>query len=196
LGVVEITPGRQYLTVAEFLSDTKETSKAEVDSRVVHSGLGAIRAMWDSGLAHRDIKPANVLVRDGDVFVIDVAFGEVRPSPWRQAVDLANMMLTLSLRHPAEGVHQAAQAYFTDAEIAEACAATRGVTLPGELRDGLKAADRDLLAVHRSLVPEREPIRIQRWTLRRIGALAGAAMVALVGVWLAIQHIALVRTLL
>ena len=196
LGVVEITPGRQYLTVAEFLSGTKEISEAEVDSRVVHAGLRAIRTMWDSGLAHRDIKPANVLVRDGDVFIIDVAFGEVRPSPWRQAVDLANMMLTLSLRHSAEGVHQAALAYFTEAEIAEACAATRGVTIPGELRARLKAADSDLLAVHRALAPERAPIRIQRWTPRRIGALAGSAMVALVGAWLAIQHIALVRTLL
>ena len=196
LGVVEITPGRQYLTVAEFLSDTKEISEARVDSRVVHAGLRAIRAMWDSGLAHRDIKPANVLVRDGDIFVIDVAFGEVRPSPWRQAVDLANMMLTLSPRHPAEAVHQAALDYFTETDIAEACAATRSATMPGELRARLKAADRDLLNVHRDLVPERDPIRIQRWTPRRIGALTGSAMVTLMGAWLLIQYIALVRTLL
>ena len=54
--------------------------------------------MWEIGLAHRDIKPANLLVRDGTLFVIDTAFAEVRPSPWRQAVDLANMMLVLGLR--------------------------------------------------------------------------------------------------
>lgn len=195
-GVVEITPGRQYLTVAEFLPDTKEISQAEVGSGAVHAGLRAIRAMWDGGLAHRDIKPANVLVRGDDVFIIDVAFGEVRPTPWRQAVDLANMLLTLSLRHPAEAVHQAALDYFTEADIAEACAATRGATMSAELRAFLKDANRDLLAVHRTLVPERKPIRIQRWTPRRVGALLGSAIAVAVGVWLVIQNLTLVRGLL
>ncbi len=40
-------------------------------------------------LAHRDIKPANLMVRDGHIVLIDVAFAELRPTPWRQAVDLA-----------------------------------------------------------------------------------------------------------
>ena len=30
--------------------------------------------------------------------MIDVAFVQVRPSPWRQAVDLGNMMLVLAVR--------------------------------------------------------------------------------------------------
>ena len=57
-----------------------------------------VRRLWDAGLAHRDIKPANLLVRDGRLLLIDVAFAEIRPTPWRQAVDLANMMLCLALR--------------------------------------------------------------------------------------------------
>lgn len=196
LGIVEITPGREYLLVAEFLPGTKEASEAEIDEEVVGSGLRAIRALWDHGLAHRDIKPANVLVRDGEVFLIDVAFGETRPSPWRQAVDLANMMLTLSLRHPAEEVHRAALTLFTEDDIAEACAATRSITMPGELRGFLKAMDRDLLEVHRSLVPDRKPMRIQRWTRRRLAALGGsAALLALTG-WLAVLNVSWVRQLL
>ena len=75
LGIVEITPGREYLLVAEFLPGTKEASEVEIDEEVVGNGLLAVRALWDYGLAHRDIKPANVLVRDGEVFLIDVAFG-------------------------------------------------------------------------------------------------------------------------
>ncbi len=58
--------------------------------------------MWEAGLAHRDIKPANVLIRDGRLLLIDSAFAQLRPSPWRQAVDLANMMLVLGLRSSAE----------------------------------------------------------------------------------------------
>ncbi len=196
LGVVEITPGRQYLTVAEFLPGAKEASEADIDSRVVDSGLRSIRALWDNGLAHRDIKPANLLVRDGQAFLIDVAFGEIRPTPWRQAVDLANMMLTLSLRHSPENVHRAALVYFTEADIGEACAATRGVTMPGELRAHLNTADEDLLAVHRSLAPERDPIRIQRWTRRRLSTLAGTAAMAILSFWLIGQNLSLVRQLL
>jgi serine/threonine protein kinase len=37
--------------------------------------------MWDAGLAHRDIKPSNLLLADGQVWLIDVAFAEVRPEP-------------------------------------------------------------------------------------------------------------------
>src|SRR3712207_7998983 len=80
--------------------------------------------MWELGVAHRDIKPANLLVRDGRLVVIDTAFAEVRPSPWRQAVDLANMMLVLGLRTDAERVYRRARLQFTDEEIAEAFAAT------------------------------------------------------------------------
>jgi membrane-associated phospholipid phosphatase len=61
-------------------------------------GLSVIRKLWDAGLAHRDIKPANLLVRNDQLLLIDVAFAEARPTPWRQAVDLANMMLCLALR--------------------------------------------------------------------------------------------------
>jgi serine/threonine protein kinase len=68
-----------------------------VDDRSIDDGLGIIRKLWDAGLAHRDIKPANLLVRDGHLLLIHVAFGG-RPTPWRQAVDLANMMLCLALR--------------------------------------------------------------------------------------------------
>ena len=66
---------------------------------MIDDGLQIIRKLWEAGLAHRDIKPANLLVRDLHLLLIDVlAFIELRPTPWRQAVDLANMMLCLALR--------------------------------------------------------------------------------------------------
>jgi hypothetical protein len=59
-------------------------------------------------------------VRDGKVLVIDVAFAESRPSPWRQAVDLANMMLCLALRSEPARVYQRALRQFSVEEITEA----------------------------------------------------------------------------
>jgi len=181
-GIVEITPEREYMIVMEFLDGAKEIGEAEVDEGVVESGLMLIRKLWDAGLAHRDIKPANLMVRDGDVLLIDVFFAQVRPSPWRQAVDLANMMLVLALRTDAELVYSHALNHFTEGEIAEAFAATRGVASPTQLRAYLKRDQRDLMKQFRSLAPVRRPVAIQHWTLRR----AGLGLAVLVGVALAV----------
>jgi hypothetical protein len=82
-GFVELTPEREYLLVTEFFAGATELGEAEVDEQVMDDGLGIIRRLWDAGLAHRDIKPANLLVRDGRMLLIDVAFVQAHPSPWR-----------------------------------------------------------------------------------------------------------------
>ena len=189
LGIVEITPEREYLLVTEFIAGAKEAGEAEIDDDVIDQGLAAVRRMWDIGMAHRDIKPANLLVRGGDLFLIDSAFAEVRPSPWRQAVDLANMMLVLALRTDAAQVYARARRQFSDEEIAEAFAATRGLTMPTQLRRMLRQQGRDLHADFLRLLPFRlPPVHIQRWTWRRFGltvvTLAGAAVAAVVTVGL------------
>ena len=169
-GFVELTPEREYLLVTEFFAGAVELGEAEVDTQVIDDGLGIIRRLWDAGLAHRDIKPANLLVRDGRMLLIDVAFVEARPSPWRQAVDLANMMLCLALRSSPELVYRRALQLFTVEEITEGFAAARGLALPSQLRHLLRAQGRDLHAEFVRLLPSPpHPIRIQRWSARRIG---------------------------
>jgi membrane-associated phospholipid phosphatase/serine/threonine-protein kinase RIO1 len=168
LGIVEITPEREYLIAMDFFDDAVEIGEAEIDARVIDEGLAMIRQMWDLGLAHRDIKPANLMVQDGELKLIDVFFVQVRPSPWRQAVDLGNMMLVLALRSDARTVYDAALRYFTPDDLAEAFAATRGVASPTQLRQHLKEDGRDLLAELRAMAPTRRPISIQRWSFRRV----------------------------
>jgi membrane-associated phospholipid phosphatase/tRNA A-37 threonylcarbamoyl transferase component Bud32 len=171
-GVVELTPEREYLLVTEFFDSAVELDEAEVDDQVIDDGLGIIRRLWEAGLAHRDIKPANLLVRDGHLLLIDVFFAEVRPTPWRQAVDLANMMLCLALRSSPERVYQRAVRLFTVEEISEGFAAARGLALPSQLRRMLREQGRDLHAEFLQLLPARpHPIGIQRWSGRRVGLL-------------------------
>ena len=168
-GFVELTPEREYLLVAEFFAGAPELGEAEVDEGVIDDGLGIIRKLWDAGLAHRDIKPANLLVRDGRLLLIDVAFVEARPSPWRQAVDLANMMLCLALRSSPEQVYQRALQHFTVEEITEGFAAARGLA-PLPAAPPAAGPGRDLHAEFVRLLPSPpQPIRIQRWSARRIG---------------------------
>jgi tRNA A-37 threonylcarbamoyl transferase component Bud32 len=182
-GFIEITPEREYMIVMEFFEGAREIGEADVDDAVIDGGLQMIRRLWDAGVAHRDIKPANLMVRDGEVLLIDVFFVQVRPSPWRQAVDLANMMLVLALRSDTNRVYDHALEYFSEDEIAEAFAATRGVASPNQLRRMLQEDGRDLVKEFRALAPERRPVAIQRWSLRRIAlslaVLAGAALLAL-----------------
>jgi tRNA A-37 threonylcarbamoyl transferase component Bud32 len=182
-GVVELTPEREYLVVTEFLDGATEISQAQVDDAIIDQGLAIIRRLWEAGLAHRDVKPANLLVRHGRLYLIDVFFTEVRPSPWRQGVDLANMLLVLALRSEPRLVYERALREFSVQEVSEAFAATRGLTMPSQLRRMLRAQGRDLHAEFLRLLPERpRPIAIQRFSPRRIGLVLGV----LVGAFLAV----------
>jgi tRNA A-37 threonylcarbamoyl transferase component Bud32/membrane-associated phospholipid phosphatase len=172
-GFVEITPEREYLIVMEFFEGSAEMRHAPVGDRVIDDALGMIRRMWDAGLAHRDIKPSNVLVRDESVLLIDVAFAAVRPTPWRQAVDLANMMLTLALVSTPERVYQRALRVFAAEDVAEAFAASRSITIPTQLRSLIRADGRDLIGRFRQLAPARRPVPIQLWDVRRVEVTAG-----------------------
>jgi tRNA A-37 threonylcarbamoyl transferase component Bud32 len=177
-GFVELTPDREYLLVTEFFEGAVELGEAQVDEQVIDDGLQIIRRLWDAGLAHRDVKPANLLVRDGRMLLIDVAFVEARPTPWRQAVDLANMMLCLALRSSPEQVYQRALQQFSVDEISEGFAAARGLAMPSQLRRMLREKGRDLHAEFVELLPTPpRPIPVQRWSARRVGL--GAAIVLL-----------------
>ncbi len=180
MGFVEITPEREYAIVTEFLEDAKEMGDVDVDDEIIDEALVIVRRLWDAGLAHRDIKPANVMVSDGRVVLIDPAFATIRPSAWRQAVDLANMMIILALKSSSDHVYERALEHFSPDEIAEAFAAMRSVTIPSQSRSSLALLKRtegvDIVARFRELAPARERISLQRWSWRRVRLTVGAAL--------------------
>jgi len=187
-GIVEITPEREYLLVTEFHDGAVELGEAEVDDAVIDQGLDIVRKLWEGGLAHRDIKPANLLVRRGRVHLVDPAFAMVRPSPWRQAVDLGNMMLVLALRTDAARVYGRARRLFSEEEIAEAFAATRGLTMPSQLRRLLRQQGLDLHAEFTALLPMKLPsVRIQRWSWRRVLLTASVVLGVIFGIAIAVS---------
>jgi tRNA A-37 threonylcarbamoyl transferase component Bud32 len=178
-GVVELTPNREYMLVTEFFEGAKTLGESEIDDTVIDEGLQLVRTMWDKGLAHRDIKPANLLVKDGHLQLVDVSGLEVRPTPWRQAVDLANMMLTLALQSDPDRVYERAARLFTPDEIAEAFAADVGLAIPTQVQERLKQDQRPLIARFKELGPPHAPVSIQRWSVRRAALLAAAVVVLL-----------------
>lgn len=183
-GVVELTPNREYLLATQFFEGAETLGHADVTDQVIDDGLALVRRLWDSGLAHRDVKPANLLVVGGALQVIDVSGLEVRPSPWREAVDLANMMLVLALRTDPDRVYGRALTYFTPDEIGEAFAAAQGMAIPTELQRYLKEDGRDLIARFKGLAPPHRKISIQRWSVRRLALIAGVLVAALaITIW-------------
>ncbi len=181
-GIVELTPNREYLLPTEFFEGSETLGHAEVNDTIIDQSMALIRKLWDEGLAHRDVKPANLLVVDGRLQLIDVSGLEVRPSPWRQAVDLANMMLVMALRTDPQRVYDIALRYFNPDEIGEAFACAVGLAIPTELQRYLKEDPRDLVAEFKELAPSYPPVSIQRWSTRRIlltvGVLLGVILVA------------------
>ena len=93
---------------------------------------------------------------------------QMRPSPWREAVDLANMMLVLAVRTDAERVYERALQFFTPDEIAEAFAAARGIASPSQLRSAMKPRRPRPPRAVPGLAPERRPISLQRWCVKRV----------------------------
>ena len=183
-GIVELTPDREYLLATEFFEDAETMGHADVDDQVIDDGIALVRRLWDVGLAHRDIKPANLLVVADHLQVIDVSGLEIRPSSWRQAVDLANMLLVLSLRTDPDRVYARALQSFTPEEIGEAFAAARGLAIPTELQRYLKEDPRDLVGRFKELAAPYPPISIQRWSIRRAALAAGALAAVVIGfVW-------------
>ena len=175
-GVVELTPNQEYMLVTEFFEGSKNLGDSDIDDVAIDEGLRLVRTLWDVGAAHRDLKPANMLIKDGHLQLVDVSGLEIRPSSWRQAVDLANMMLTLALRTEADRVYARAIALFTPDEIAEAFASDVGLAVPTELSAKLKVDGRPLRERFKELAPGREPISIQRWSARRLALTAAAAL--------------------
>jgi hypothetical protein len=190
-GVIELTPNREYLLPTEFFEDSQTLGHADVNDVIIDQAMALVRSLWDHGLAHRDIKPANLLVVEGRLQLIDVSGLENRPSPWRQAVDLANMMLVMALRSDSQRVYDAALRYFTADEIGEAFACAVGMAIPTELQRYLKEDPRDLIGEFEGLAPAHRRVSIQRWSIRRIGLTASAAVGLVVVVW---ASVAVVRS--
>jgi hypothetical protein len=86
------------------------------------------------------------------------------------------MMLTLALSSDPDRVYQRATWVFTPDDVAEAFAAARGLAIPTQVTEKLKQDGRPIVQRFRELAPDRPPVSIQVWSVRRL-ALTAAAII-------------------
>jgi hypothetical protein len=89
------------------------------------------------------------------------------------------MMLTLALSSDPDRVYARAITVFSPDDVAEAFAAARGLAIPTQVSEKLKQDGRPILERFRELAPDRPPVSIQVWSVRRVGLTAAAVVAAL-----------------
>ena len=180
LGFVEIVPGREYLIVMEFMTGAIEIGDADVDVGIIDDASAWFGA-WDAGIAHRDIKPSNLMIRGRPGHRRRSRLRAGATEPVAASGGPGEHDARPRLRADPRLVYERALRQFTVAEICEAFAATRGITMPTQLRRMIRQQGRDLHAAFVRLLPSKpKPIPIQRWNRRRVLLLAAAAAFALV----------------
>jgi hypothetical protein len=96
----------------------------------------------------------------------------------------------LALRSEPRQVYERALRQFSVQEVSEAFAATRGITMPSQLRRLLRAQGRDLHAEFLRLLPAPpKPIAIQRFSPRRLGLILGVLAGAFVAVGFVVSNL-------
>ena len=141
---------------------------------------GSSGELWEAGLAHRDIKPANLLVRDGRLLLIDVRLrrGPAEPVAAGRRPGQHDAGPGAAQRAPSRSTAGPGCSSRVE-EITEAFAATRGLTMPSQLRRMMRAAGtrpaRRVPAAAARRPPR--PISVQRWTGRRLVLLAATVAV-------------------
>ena len=114
-------------------------------------------------------------------------------APWRQAVDLANMMVILGLRTDAETCLRAgAAAVCTRGHRRGLCRHPKrhvAIAVAQLARPLKKEQGVDLVEEFRVLAPPSEPISIQRWSPRRLWLTIGAAALGLLFLMVVVAQI-------
>ena len=135
--------------------------------------------------AHLDVGGARgAAIRRGLSDQLGLVVEEVEPFGLAGSAGSIPLRITVTVFGPA--LHSraglcAGRGQFSVQEISEGFAAARGLALPSQLRRMLRAQGRDLHAEFIRLLPSPpQPVSIQRWTMRRVGLMAGTAFLAFV----------------
>lgn len=154
--------------VYEWIEDT-ENSNTSVGDAGLTSAWVALRVLHDASIAHRSISPDHLVFHpDNSVTLLHITSGSVAMSDLQRRIDLADMLISLSLLSSPERALVAAQNVFSASEIADALPALQVFALSSANRKLLRK-QRGLLGHIRELVAALAPTTsVQSVTLERL----------------------------
>lgn len=154
--------------VYEWINDTEQAHHEVSDSNLIASWK-ALKLLHDASIAHRSISPDHLVMHpDGSVTLLHITSGSVAMSDLQRRIDLADMLISLSLIASPEKAIATAQQVFTPSELADSLPALQVFALSSANRKLLRK-QRGLLGHIRELVATLAPTTsVQAVTLERL----------------------------
>jgi undecaprenyl-diphosphatase len=156
-----------------------------IDAGLLDALWREVQAMHETRLAHRALRAANILVADGRPVIIDFGFSVESAPPRTQAIDRAELLVSLAELVGVSPAVEAAAAVLTPADLGAALPYLQPLALSSATR---RAASKSLLQALRTAVaaatgatvePPAQLVRVRARTLVTIAASVGAFYVLL-----------------
>lgn len=155
--------------VYKWIEDADNEQSVNVSDATLTSAWKALKTLHDASIAHRSLSPDHLVFHaDDSVTLLHITSGSVAMSDLQRRIDLADMLISLSLIASPEGAVKTAQTVFSQSDIADALPALQVFALSSANRKLLRNR-RGLLGQIRELVAaEAPPTTLQSVTLERL----------------------------
>lgn len=154
--------------VYEWIDDIESAGEAITDEGLT-SAWNALKVLHTASIAHRSLSPDHLVFHpDHSVTLLHITSGSIAMSDLQRRIDLADMLISLSLLTTPERATNAAQRVFSPSEIADSLPALQVFALSSANRKLLRR-QRGLLGHIRELVAVIAPsTTVQSITLERL----------------------------
>jgi undecaprenyl-diphosphatase len=180
--LVTTLPDGSVALALEFVEGRRLDALAEdeIDDALLDAVWREVRTMHEARIAHRALRAANIMIAGDRPVIIDLGFGEESASPRVQAIDRAELIVSLAALVGADRAVAAAARVIDPGLLAASAPFLQPLALSGATR---KQASKSTLADLRARVAEttgQEPaplerlVRVRPRTLMTIAALVGA----------------------
>lgn len=90
--------GRHWLLMQEQVDARPLPKCKRVKTSTLEDAWRQVKKLHDGNIAHRDLRSANLMVdKAGKVWIIDYGFAEVSPNERRRSMDIAELLMSMSL---------------------------------------------------------------------------------------------------
>lgn len=90
--------GSKWVLVQKFLDAKPLSSYKTVRTDILDSLWKQVKLLHAANISHRDLRTDNIMVdTDSNAYIIDFGFAEIAPSPVRKRIDIAQLLISVSL---------------------------------------------------------------------------------------------------